>query len=270
MLDLITRFVRPAFHYRYSSVFGVGVFFVGISATIGGQYSAALICLAIGGAWLAGWWIVQHPITARRKTDRHRQQVRTRWWGAGFFVAVTIALSFYSVSLREQDQLQKLAGTLFPANEPDPKHSCPTGDDEVTLYIGDSGITAHHFPLTVLAVADKPAIVIDRDADGTMALSVDIRSQDGKIIASIDKNKFTVNPNNSLSMKRPDRSSLLVVDQYGSTALNAHYVNRHSFQLTGRLNMDGRFVDLQQHLLSFRNACINSGTLTTGKVINIE
>jgi hypothetical protein len=148
-------------------------------------------------------------------------------------------------------------GVLIPANDPEPLGKpCALTDDELGIYIGNGfSVKAHRFPLSVVTIAERPVVVIDRNQDGSVNLSMDIRSEDGKIIARLSKNEFVVNQNNYLSMKRPDRSSLIIVDQYGNEVLRARYLNRRAFRVTGRLNSAGRTVDLSDSYI--HNICFD-------------
>ena len=48
---------------------------------------------------------------------------------------------------------------------------------------------------------------------------------DGKIVASIKNNFFDVNPNNTLTRRRPDASTLEVIDEFGKQALKMRFMN---------------------------------------------
>jgi hypothetical protein len=67
-------------------------------------------------------------------------------------------------------------------------------------------------------VAKRNVVVVDRLEDGAMAILLDLRSEAGRVVASLDKDAFMVNRNNILEMKRPDRNTLIVVDQSKKTS----------------------------------------------------
>ncbi len=159
-------------------------------------------------------------------------------------VVLFFALSFRAYSKNVERELSLLHGGLVPANDPDTPNLCNLVDDELGLYFGNMQVKACRFPLTVIRIAGKPAVVMDRNADGSLSLSLDVRSKDGRIIAKLDKNVLTINQNNYLSMERKDRSSLSVTDQNGREVLRARYLNRRAFKLSAYLISDGRTVDL--------------------------
>lgn len=154
------------------------------------------------------------------------------------------ALSFRAYTKSVKRELSLLHGGLVPANDPDPPNLCSLVDDELGLYFGEMQVKASRFPLTVIEIAKKPAVVMDRNADGSLSLSLDVRSKDGRIIAKLDRNVLTINQNNYLSMERKDRSSLSVTDQNGREVLRARYLNRRAFRLSAYLISYGRTVDL--------------------------
>jgi hypothetical protein len=102
---------------------------------------------------------------------------------------------------------------LYPANDQVPPGACSPHGSEVTLYLGSSAVLAPGvFPLTIVGIKDKRVLVLDRSSDGSLVLIADIRDKDDKIIARLDKDGFTINKNNYLSVKRTDRSSLIIID----------------------------------------------------------
>jgi hypothetical protein len=171
------------------------------------------------------------------------------WKAWRYAISLSVIALFSALSLRAytksvERELSLLHGTLAPANDPDPPNSCNLVNDELGLYFGNMQVKASRFPLTVIKIADKPAVVMDRNADHSLSLSLDVRSADGRIIAKLERNVLTVNQNNFLSMERKDRSTLSVTDQNGMEVLHARYLNRHAFKLSAHLISEGRTVDL--------------------------
>jgi len=184
----------------------------------------------------------------------HKEWRGWRYVISSSVVVLFTALSFTAYSKNVERELSGLHGRLVPANDPDPPNLCNLVDDELGLYFGNMQVKASHFPLTVIRIAGKPAVVMNRNADHSLSLSLDVRSADGKIIARLDGNVFMVNQNNYLSMERKDRSSLSVTAQDGREVLHARYLNRHAFKLSAYLISDGRTVDLSAIPIS--NVCL--------------
>jgi hypothetical protein len=75
---------------------------------------------------------------------------------------------------------------------------------------------------------------------------LDIRDSNHRIIARIEHNRFIVNPNNILTKRQPDRSTLIILDQEGNEVVNCRYVNEHTIRFTGRFYVEGREVVINE------------------------
>ena len=170
--------------------------------------------------------------------------------GLGVFI-----LSLWWVEHRSQRMyLNGNSGYLIPAHDPD-KTTCredpelpswvseqigPLPDGVVAVFLGKSRYYATNFPYHPLQYEGKPVVTIDRDEAGKIGVTVDVRSKDGKIVTQIKNGRFIVNPNNMLTMKRKDESTLVVVDQYGNEVLNVRYQNNRVIHFQGTLYLEGR------------------------------
>src|SRR5215470_209456 len=112
-------------------------------------------------------------------------------------------------------------GRLVAADDPMPPSACPSSvpSDSSAIFFGDSVAYTNRFPFEAIRAGARPLVTINKDSAGAVLLTADIRGDDGKIVARIVDGEFTVNQNNILSMKRPDASTLIVVDQYGREAI---------------------------------------------------
>ena len=255
--------VRGFFHWKYSSsliffFYGLAVATIEIGLAVEPfqqLFSFAYLFFTCSLIWAVGWWLTSELLERKRpKLTRKQRKNKERvfdvfyraWkWG----IPLVMGLVFlYSIQRTQRIELARelslLHGALAPANDPDPPNLCSLVDDELGLYFGNMQVKASRFPLTVVRIAGKPAIIMDRNADHSLSLSLDVRSADGRIIARLDRNILTVNPNNYLSMERKDRSTLSVTDQNGIEVLHARYLNRRSFKLSAHLISEGRTVDL--------------------------
>lgn len=142
----------------------------------------------------------------------------------------------------------QLQGKLFPSDEPTPANSCNTFAGDGTLSIGGDGILilmgfassyVDRFPHTVLMVDEQPCLVVHKESDGVVWLSLDIFGADGKIIASLDEDGFTVRPGSYFKLTKKDKSSLRIVDDYNEEVLNVRYVNPHAIWLNALLRYPG-------------------------------
>jgi hypothetical protein len=110
------------------------------------------------------------------------------------------------------------------------------------LFFGGNVDIEQKFPMTIIQVADQPRLVLEKKDSGEIAVNLDIFDSDPKprIIASIEHNEFTVNPNNYFKViKSADKSRLVVVDQYKTTVLDVRYTNKQSMSINAVLHFPG-------------------------------
>jgi len=203
-----------------------------------------LTCLFVGIStiWSIGSWLTSNLLRDLKPDSWIRQRKRRAnandWrkfyvyqWVVPTLFAVLGAGSIYFVNSMEYSQeLSRLEGRLYPAGEAIPKHGCelPDKKDELVVFLGSAIAVAESLPATVIQINGFDVLKMDKSEDGSLAISLEVRGEDGNIIAKIDRGEFLVNKNNHLQMKRADRSSLKVIDQKGRTVLNMRYFNKHA------------------------------------------
>jgi hypothetical protein len=206
----------------------------------------------------------------RRATDLRRTLIVYRAWIWSGIAACLIGFLFAAVLTNfvwNNKELSELGGLLAPANDPTPPTPCDLEDGELGLLFGDSvSAKSKLFPLTVIAVNGKPAVVIDRNPDDTINLSLELRSRDDKVILRLNKNQFVVAPGNYLSRTRPDKSTLVVEDPYGKRVI-IRYMNKHIFSLSGGLTFGNRTIDLNKDI-RISQMCFD--VVSRSGVINIQ
>ena len=129
----------------------------------------------------------------------------------------------------------KTTGTLHPSNDPLPD-TPPTvriPQDALRMYLGDACAYTTQASIVILRIAGKDLLAMKRSKAGLL-INAKIFSQDGRIIADIEDNEFSVNPNNYFKIKRPDTSSLVVYDQNDNEALNVRYGSKSMLRVLGR------------------------------------
>jgi hypothetical protein len=286
--------VRGFLHWEYAGwviaiLWGSGLAMLSIAPSLEALHvgievvlDVAYGCFVAAFVWSLAFWLTSDSLTKRNPANWSRQRRSRATWqdyrNYLLFIAIRcigILVLFGSAmwgthTMKYQLELSRLGGTLYAANDPDMLTGpCAPKGDEVALYVGTNAVQTNLFPLTIIRISKVPAVVLDRNSDGSMALTMDVRSDDGKLIARLDRGTFTVNPNNYFSMKRKDRSSLLVVDQNGEEALNARYANPHFFLLSAQLHSGGRRVNLRQMGAVGNCFVIPKGT-NIGAVVSID
>ena len=107
----------------------------------------------------------------------------------------------------EEELAEALRGKLVPGNEPTPANYCPAPQPgDLLLFFGNeeqhNAALVSRFPHVVLRSALRgPMVTLDRDGN-MIAILLDIKSSDGKIIARLNSSGWVVNRNNVLSASR--------------------------------------------------------------------
>jgi len=153
---------------------------------------------------------------------------------------------------QNEHELAQNQDWLYPANDPIPypENECdrrfPLSDDEIALYLGNYRLTAGSDVRMwgVIIPQDRriasPVLVVEQDSHHRIAIDLDLRSKDGRIIARINRNFFVLNSNNILSKERPDRSTIVVTDQEGTEVLRMRYLNPHAIHMTATFYVVGQ------------------------------
>ncbi len=102
--------------------------------------------------------------------------------------------------------------------------------------------------------------MVDRTTNGDIAISIEVRGADNKIIATIDKNWFNVTNRALATHKpRPDKSTLVVYDEEGNEVLNVRYLNPSGLRISGIMYYGGTRIELP--IRNLYEACFGgSGT----------
>ena len=231
------------FNYRYASVFGVAFWFAGVGAMLADKYTAATWFYIIGAVWILGWWVSENRPRKRHFGWSHTHLwLLTKTWLVPILIFGTTAFFvFYTQNLKLHHELEQLQGFLFPANDPDPPTFC-NHPDTLKIFLGPSEGFAYQFPSTIIRVRGRNMVILDKDADGKLVLSADILGEDSKVIATFENGIFTIVQGNILDMKRPDRSTVIVRDQYKNEVLNVRYLNTSSVRLSGIIRNGGRKI----------------------------
>ncbi len=227
--------------------------------------------IGLAGAWTLGCWLASDllhsfnpdkwkPRLKKRATPRAWQKFKYLKFGgvvAILFASIVVGSIVRWIQAKDeirkeqeiiakqeaalQEELKQLKGRLLPANEPMPSHSCgQIGPNELAVFIGSNTFITHKFPQTILEISGKRILVVDKMTDGSISVSLDIRSRDGRIIARLHDGEFVINPQNYLDgIPRKDRSSLTVTDQNGMQVLDMRYINSQAIKINTVLKYPG-------------------------------
>jgi hypothetical protein len=260
--------VQGLFHWKYSGVlipffWAMAIAMSGLGAaneTFVWVFFPAYVLCACGFAWSLGYWLtsdwlLQGIQKKSQKAQASRQSYSIWKWGVSLAIVCIFVGSVVLVyEIQESAELSRFQGFLFPANDANPSNVCRPEGKELAVYIGSLAVLAKEFPVSIITIHRKPALILDRLDDGSLAISLDVRSEDGRLIVRIDKNRFIVNQNNFLSMSRRNRSTLIVTDQRGAEVLNVRFTNPHTLWIDAQLLSEGIIVSL--HGLPISGACL--------------
>ena len=167
-------------------------------------------------------------------------------------------------NIKDIHDQQEMSGLLLPANDPSPDNVCDHGPFQIPsgmmfILLGNSASFTNRFPHSVIVVKGEPVLTLNQKGD-QLAVSAKIFSADGKIVAEIIDNEFSINPNNYFRKERPDKSTLVVYDQEGKKVLDVRFINPNTIRFLGILN----YPQLQRPLVISQTEGLFSNTICSG------
>jgi hypothetical protein len=129
-------------------------------------------------------------------------------------------------------------GWLQAANEPTPANGCGSPKNGVLVVLGDNGAMFDR-PLgiankrTALALGNCPLVSLQEGENGAL-IDATIYNWNGKLIAQIVNNKFSIAASDGLTIERSgDLSTLIVHDAQGQELLYVRHLNQTAFRIRG-------------------------------------
>jgi hypothetical protein len=269
--------LRQIFHWKNSNgvivaLWGAVVAMAALGASLDNApelfewaYSFA-VCAFV---WSLGSWLTSDALQRRsrppsrkqrRRLSTHSQKGYLVWkFGVSGLIATVFIGSLWLVAdVKLRKELQSLKGRLLPASDPTPPNVCGAIPKEAALVqYGDNFAVAkkfpHHVIVFIVGPDDNaeiiPALTLDRSADGSIVVLMDVKTRDNKIVVRLDEHGFLVSESNKLKMERPDTHTLIVVDPEGEEVLNARYMNPQLIRLNGVLRYPRHRVPIQDETI---------------------
>ena len=186
----------------------------------------------------------EKDISRLRKGLAYKQ---ARFWHYGRPVAV-IVIGFLTTALglhwihsgQKAVELSQLQGRLYPANEPTPQNPCQASvnDAHLVVLLGADAVLADKFPVSILNVEGTDRLALDREQDGSIAVSVDILKDDGGVLIKIAKGEF-LTPQGPLYQQRKDRNTLQITDPSRTQLLIMRFINEKTIVIDAVLRYPG-------------------------------
>jgi len=144
------------------------------------------------------------------------------------------------LSRHEEQLADAQTGILTPSNEPTPPIPCGSlsiPPDAITAVLEQGDLRGYAIfqslpHVIVESRSHGPVLSVDRTEQGNISVVLDLRSNDGKIIARVNKNGYVINRNNTLEIRK-DQHSLDVIDLYGIDVLSLRYLNPKTLLIKG-------------------------------------
>lgn len=270
-----------------SAIVGTSLLFTaGVGMVYGDDLNLGIITLSLVAIWGIAAWLMSDELRRRKpqpptklkyaKIQKYRSARRSYLlWKFSIplgIVALLVLSTLFVNSKREEKILRQYEGFLLPDDESDPPSFC-TGDnanvppfgrvnpEALKIFMGRNEAFGSHFPYVALRVRKQDRMIIDRNEAGRIALSLDILDAQGKVIVAFEKGHFTVVQSNILDMRRPDRSTLIVRDQYKNEVLDVRYLNKRSLEISGLLRYPGVGIIQIQKTSAVNGICAGEGSV---------
>lgn len=264
--------IRPLFRWKYSS-FVIGLLApTGIGAVMAKYYWPAYACFLWCGIHVTLQWFLSDSRRQNRdnierlrakvaKTEKLKEESRAEKTetdstkdkhGSALNKAVlnirlldigipliaflvTGGLSYWVYVEKEDYELSMSYGVLYPRNEEILPNVCSRLNDAfLRVFLGPIVGAIDRYPRTIVRRREKDILKFDRnEEDGSVAVSLDIRNADGKLVVRIEKGQFTLSEVYAWdrNKRRPDRSRLKVVDDTGKAVLELDFFNPKAMRI---------------------------------------
>ncbi len=163
-----------------------------------------------------------------------KDQNKMLWFGFAAWVFMGAALAVY---LNTKVLIEPpLSGVLKPSNESNPMLEIPVPQNALLINFGSNFAFSTQSSFVAVRIANDDVLTVSRSREG-ISLNAHVYSADGRIVAGIENNEFTINPNNYFKKKRPDKSTFIVYNQSGEEALNVRFANPRYMLVTGTFHL---------------------------------
>jgi hypothetical protein len=169
-----------------------------------------------------------------------------------------------SVLQRQEELYEFSAGVLLPGNEQTPTTGCRDAKPaDFFVQTGDFWWDISTLPFNAI-VSKGLTIKLDKGPGGSLVLAVDMRWDDGRIIAKIDKNTYIIN-NKFNVLQYKDKNSLRLMDETGKDVLSVRYLNSQTVTIAGAFRRRGQWQDISMGFIGCTGVSGTGTGMTIGE-----
>jgi hypothetical protein len=254
--------MRPILSWKISAAIAPLAWLFAYAALISERSDTAKFLFIASGIWTIAHYLLSDSIVhsannlekAKKEAEKDISRLRkglaftqARFWHYGRpilviacgVVATTLGLNLVHSAERTLE-LSRLQGRLYPANEPTPENPCRDSmkHDDLVVLLGADAVVADKFPVSILTVEGQDRLALDRAADGSVALSLDILEEDGGVLIKIAHGEFVI-PQSPRHKQRKDRNTLQVTDPSRTQLLIMRFINEQTILIDAVLRYPG-------------------------------
>lgn len=133
-------------------------------------------------------------------------------------------------------------GVITPDNESTPKFSksCKPSDNATKIYFGSNlFFWEDKQKFYIVSFYGNELIKIEETPQG-LYINATIYREDGRLVATVVDNQFTVNPNQYFKLESRDHHELRIEGKEGTLLLYIRYLNEKSILIEGVLAIQGK------------------------------
>ncbi len=263
--------IRSLFKFKYSSLMLGLLIPMAVGAIMERYYWTAYILFLFSGVWALIHWLLSNSggqdlwdvckprleakkENASEKTFEESQRANRAYLLKNTGICALILLStssclYWVYYEQEQQELSLAYGKLYPIDEPVPNDACSEFNEEfLRVFLGPIVGVSVSYPRTIIRIRKNDILSFEKNSDGSISVSLDIKNSDGKLIVRIRNGEFKVSELYSFDIKRPDRSRLKIFDDKGTAVLDLDFFNPRAMKismLTDGLetSKDGLYMD---------------------------
>jgi hypothetical protein len=154
---------------------------------------------------------------------------------------------WFLLDYAKSKEFAALSGTIVPGDEDVPLPAdalCSAmNSGGFGLILGGSHLYSPRADRTIIQIDAERTLALSHE-NGRMALSMIVRSDDGRVVVEVEKGEFRINQNNYFKMTHPNGHELTVYDQKDNPVLEVKYPNPSALVVNADLRTKGHHIEI--------------------------